>query len=230
MEDQRKFLSPADIAELEESILNEYNDRFRPQPYRPIFSLPTSGPWAVEGDFPDNFFNAAHLLIEGITKGHLNGETGGIPAVFLVRHYAELKLKYLLFHSRWLKDVDHNALDHEIDPVGKSFGHDLLKVWTTFRRELSTRCPGLIPASLDFAFADEFVTEFSTVDRRNDRFRYPGEELPVPSIPNERLKIDFEALLFGLQRVHDVFETLDSYLIERFGENADWEAEQQSWM
>jgi len=41
--------------------------------------------------------------------------------------------------------------------------------------------------------------------------------------------IDFDSLLFNLQRTHDVLNTLDTYLIETHGENEEWQEEQNSW-
>ena len=90
----------------------------------------------MEGLFQDSFYRSARLLLRAVLDGKIL-EAEGIAAVFLCRHYLELALKYALFHSRWLKDKDTNALNAEILAVGH--GHDLKKIWDTRNAELTKK-------------------------------------------------------------------------------------------
>jgi hypothetical protein len=210
----------------EERILAEYNDRFRSALYRQVFYPPPGAKWKVDASFPQSFFESAKLLLTGIVEGTLREGIEGIPAVFLARHYLELALKYALFHSRWLTDQEHNAID--VAPVER--GHKLLNLWDTLLHELRSKRISL-PDGLDLLFVAQFVRDFQRHDPNNWRFRYPSRQIAVAS-PGELthgVGIDFPALLFNLKRAHDILETLDSYLVDTYGENEDWEDEQNSW-
>jgi hypothetical protein len=43
------------------------------------------------------------------------------------------------------------------------------------------------------------------------------------------LGIGFASLLSNLHHANDLLDTLDTYLIETYGENEDWQEEQNSW-
>lgn len=131
-----------------------------------------------------------------------------------------------MFHSRWLKDSGHNAAATDVAPVGKS--HDLQKLWNTLAGELKNK-PNVVPKGLDLAFVSGFVEEFHAVDQHGWRFRYPAAQLPARPSSHDALNIDFDSLLFNLQRTYDVLDTLDCHLIEIFGENEEWEATRNSW-
>jgi hypothetical protein len=210
--------------EEQERFFDKYNERFQPHEYRPVFQPPLTG--KVDALFPDGFFESAKLLLEGIKTGELRQGIEGVAAVFLCRHYLELALKYTLFHSRWLKGSCGNAVTAHVDPVGKS--HDLKMLWETLTAELKAK-PSVVPSGLDLNFVGAFVKEFHAVDQDNTRFRYTGKQLPVQPSSNETLTIDFDSLLFNLQLTYDVLHTLDSYFMNTFGENEEWEAIQESW-
>ncbi len=214
-------LTDEDLAREEERIFAKYNEPFQPREYRPAFYLPQSDGWYVDALYPDGYYGAAKVVLEGIATGSLSGSIEGVAAVFLVRHYLELAIKYVLFHSRWLKDERHNAT--EIDPVGK--GHPLLVLWGRLTEELRERLSSVLAVGFDLDFVGELVKELDGVDRSGTRFRYPGEQLPVIRRSHNSLRIDFDVLLSNLKRVHDVLDTLDGYLIETHGQNEDWEDE-----
>jgi hypothetical protein len=202
----------------QERIIAEYNERFRPQEFRQVFFPPASGEWKIDALFPEGFFESAKLVLTGVVKGTLREGIEGVAAVFLCRHYLELALKYTLFHSRWLEDETHNATD--VKSVGR--GHDVQKLWDALTAELNTK-PAIVPKGLDLDFVGKFVKEFHANDPQNWRFRYPGKQLPVVHSSHETLGIDFDSLLFNLQHTYDVLSTLDDALVDRYGENKDWE-------
>jgi hypothetical protein len=210
----------------EQRMIDEYNQQFRPEPYRQIFYSPSSEGWRVDASFPDGFFQAANVLLAGIIDGTLREGIEGIPAVFLSRHYLELALKYALFHSRWLADERHNA--PAVEPIPP--GHSLKHYWDKLTSELKAKAIAA-PKGLDLQFVHKMVLEFEQYDPSNWRFRYPAKQIAVASGPTEffSIGIDFAALRFNLQRAHDVLETLDFYLLNTYGENEDWESEQNSW-
>ncbi len=225
VEEKPDIISQQELADEENRIFAEYHERFHPHAYRQVFYPPEAETWRVDALYVEGFFEAARLLLKGIANRSLNQCIDGFPAVFLCRHYLELALKYALFHSGWLKDSNHNADDNGIKPVGKNFGHNLQKLWDTVIAELKSRG---IATGLDLDFVAQFVKEFDAIDKHNVRFRYAGEELPA-SATHETLNIDFDSLLFNLQRTYDVLSSLDSYLVETHGENEEWEEIQNSW-
>jgi len=216
-----------ELEELEKQISAKDRAPFEPQTYLQVFHLPSSGEWRVDALFPEGYFRSAELLLKGIVRGELRKGIEGVAAIFLSRHYLELEIKYTLFHSRWLKSGSKNAPDIDVAPVGKT--HKLQSLWETLVGELN-RKTGLLPAGLDINFVSEFVKEFHAIDEHSERFRYPGKQLAVGRSARDYVRIDYAALLFDLQRVDDILTTLDTLLIETFGQNEEWEAEQQSWL
>jgi hypothetical protein len=148
----------------EERIINEYNERFQPHEYRQVFYPPASEEGRVEALFPEGFFGSSKLLLKGVTTGALRQGIDGVAAVFLSRHYLELALKYALFQSRWLEDETHNAA--HVDPVCRSYRHNLRKLWDTLTAELKTK-PTAVPKDLDLDFVARFVEEFHICDPQN---------------------------------------------------------------
>jgi len=151
-----------------------------------------------------------------------------VAAVFLCRHYLELAIKYTLFHSRWLKDDRTNATNEEIVAVENK--HNLQSLWDTLKRELETRLPRIADVGFDLDFVGAFVAEFHQTDKSGWKFRYPTREFAVlPSgqalTLDDSLSIDFPALLFNLQHAERVLSSLDAYLVNTHGLNAEWEAE-----
>lgn len=51
----------------------------------------------------------------------------GVPALFLLRHYLELRLKLIVFHARWLNDQHTTARDEDIQAVKNQ--HSLKTLW-----------------------------------------------------------------------------------------------------
>ena len=216
-----------ELGEGEQRIVDDYNKRFRSLEYHRVFSRLASGEYQVAGSCPDAYFEAASLLVRGITNGELREEVEGIAAAFLCRHYLELAIKYTLFHSRWLKTAGLNAADKDVPPVER--GHDLSKLWSALISELRLKGGGAVPKGLDLQFVKAFAGEFQAVDRGGDRFRYPAKLIGIGASWPEKFGVNYQALLFNLQRTHDILETLDAWLIETYGQNQEWESIQGSW-
>ena len=211
-----------ELGQIEQQMIDDFNRRYRSLEYQRVFY--TDGPeWKLEASFVDSFYRSAKFLLEGVLDGKLS-EADGVAAVFLCRHYLELALKYILFHSRWLKDETTNASNEGIEAIKND--HDLADKWNGIATELKSRTPSICKQGLDIEFVGHFVREFHQVDATNWRFRYPTKTIKVTSrragLPS--LGIDFEALLYDLEHAHEVLEGLDSYLVETHGQNEEWES------
>src|SRR5579863_2734620 len=84
--------------------------------YQKVFGIPEKE-WKVEAVWGDAYYGAARELIAGVVEGRLNPAYEGVAGLYLFRHYLELALKYVIFHSRWLKDAQTNARLDEIEDV-----------------------------------------------------------------------------------------------------------------
>jgi hypothetical protein len=220
-------IGPDELHQEHDKILNEYNDRYRALPYLQVFHLPADK-WRVEGLFIESFYRSARFLLQQVLDGMLL-EAEGVAALYLCRHYLELALKYALFHSKWLKDENTNAADSEVTGIGKR--HLLKALWTDLKRELETRVPSLPLQGLDLDFVGNFVDEFDGVDPDGCRFRYPTEKIKIGSgtASLHAVGVNFEALLRNLDHVFGVLSGLDSYLVETYGENQEWEGIQSDF-
>jgi hypothetical protein len=211
----------------EAKIFADYAERYRPHPYRQAFHRNVSGAWKMDASYVDGFYEAARFLLEGIVAGKLLEGLHGVAAVYLVRHYLELEIKFTLFHSRWLKHENCNALASEVVPVPQD--HQLQPLWDKLKTELKARVPSSLTLGLDLKFVAKFIAEFHSVDRTGWRFRYPKASIAAVVAPTKEvtpvLGIDFEAPLFNLNRAHDVLDTLDSLLVNQHGENEEWQTE-----
>jgi hypothetical protein len=83
------------------------------------------------------------------------------PAVFLIRHYIELRLKELIQGLNYCKEQNNDF------PIG----HDLQNFWSDFKKAYSSigeNANGKI-----FETIDELIKEMTSVDPMSMSFRYP---------------------------------------------------------
>jgi hypothetical protein len=194
-----------------------------------VFKIP--GPeFKVFGLYPDGYFNAAKILIEGVASGALMDTFEGVPALFLFRHYLELRLKLIVFHARWLKDQHTTARDEEIQAVKNQ--HSLRVLWLEAKAACKIKIESGYWNCLDIGFIDECVNAFEEVDSGGETFRYPVKQFRVatqPPVLRQDLGISYGALARNIGHAKDVLEAMDTYLVEAHGDIRDWEAEQDSW-
>jgi hypothetical protein len=199
--------------------------------YQKVFHVPENE-WAVEATWDEAYYSSAKRLIEGVVRGECLPAYEGVTGLYLFRHYLELALKYVVFHSHWLKDARTNAKDEEIEEVKKT--HKLGQLWALAKSECRKRMSTEEWKSLDIQYVDECIKELDAVDPDGERFRYHGEKFGLEKDAQRReqisksvgnyLWIEFEVLLEMMQHVYDVLNYLDVYMVETHGENEDWEA------
>jgi hypothetical protein len=219
------------LAHEEEQIICEYNDRYKSHEYQNSFYPPPSSNWKVDAPFCRRLLRICRSDSAEHHSGSASEDVVGPSGCFLCRHYLELALKYTLFHSRWLKDEQHNAPADEVESVDKKDGHLLLKLWRKLDAEVRSRMPSILASGLDLPYVGEFVKELDRIDPNGERFRYAGQQLVVnPNVVSPpALGIDFDRLLFSLELAHDILGDVDSRLVNQYGENQEWEDEQNSW-
>lgn len=217
----------------DEMTAEEFNARYAPwlvkMTYEPVFGIPAE-PWRVDASWRDGFFRASKEILQGVVDGRLRPGIEGIAGIFLFRHHLELMLKWIVFRARWLETPDKNAARESIKDLFKH--HSLMAFWNAVKGEARRLLGGEWDA-LDTAFVEQCVREFEAVDPDPGwRFRYHALTFGVDKRPEEErtavtnsLYTDFGRLLSQMQHVHDVLNAMYVSLVERHGENADYEAE-----
>jgi hypothetical protein len=138
----------------------------------------------------------------------------------------ELALKYVLFYSQWLEDHSKNA--DEIVLFKKT--HDLNWLWEQIKAEVPAKLGGDTWDGFDTGFIERLVKDLHKADPGSYGFRYNGETFGVePKGINDEVSIDFDALRSQMKHVYNVLHSMQVYLIETHGMNAEWEAEMNSW-
>jgi hypothetical protein len=181
--------------------------------------------WRVDTSWVEGFYSAAKYVIEGVAAYHLHEGLEGIPGVFLFRHYLELVLKNIVFHARWLKDRNTNALDDEIQSIGGN--HSLDYWWKEALRECSSgKIEKSVRKSYDLDFVGQCIAEFHEYDPNGETFRYHGPRFEVSkgqSTITHDLRVDYQSLLNDMEHCKEVLDAMDSYLRETYGQNEEWQ-------
>ena len=200
--------------------------------YVNAFEVPDE-PWDIDSSWDEAYFESAKTIVGGVVKGELLPDIHGITGVFMFRHYLELALKYIVINARWLKDASTNTERAEVKQIGHT--HDLDFLWNIAMKALDGKIDAGFWKSLDVQFAQKMVREFHNLDRQGFRFRYHGDKFgPDPGVPpaapvGNHLRVRYEVLFETMQHARDVLWAINNVLVERYGQNADWQAEMESW-
>lgn len=206
----------------EQAVLDRIDGYRRKQPYNQVFQQPP-GTWKVEADWEGAYYHASEKLIRGVVEGPYVRGLEGVAGVFLFRHYLELALKYIVLHARWLKDPETNASPKDVKKVNKT--HSLKELWGMVKAEALPTIGKAERKSWDIGFVEKCVLDFHGVDPHpGTRFRYKEA-----NSTEGYLWINFEQFLENMPHVREVLWMVDSYLVETYGMNAEWEAEMNSW-
>lgn len=154
--------------------------QYEKRPYCQVFVVP--GPnWKVEAVWEDAYYQSAKRLLEGVARGEFLPAFEGVVGLYLFRHYLELAIKFIIFHSRWLKDAQTNAKLEEIAEVKKT--HSLSQLWTLAKAECQRVIPATEWGSIDIAFVDRCVHDIDSIDPNGELFRYHGPRFGVEKDP-----------------------------------------------
>lgn len=194
--------------------------------YVPMFHIP-SAPWKIGAIWDQAYLETAQYVLRGVVSRDLNPYIHGVVGVFLFRHYVELELKYILFHTRWLRDKDTNATKAEVKAIEQI--HFLDKLWAAVKRETPDKIGREAWDEFDTAFIDEVVRDLNIVDPGSYGFRYSGKKFGEGDPDAKELWTDFRTILDQSQHVYNVLHTMKVYLIETYGMNAEWERELDSF-
>lgn len=192
----------------------------------PFFGIPAVK-WKIGAIWDQAYYDTAEYVIRGVVEGHLLPRVHGVVGVFLFRHFVELELKYVLFHSRWLEDQQTNVKE-DIEAIANI--HYLDQLWAAVKKEAPPKFDKDTWKAFDIAFIDEVVKELNAVDPGSYGFRYNGKVFGVGEHSAEpEIYIDYNAILAQMKHVYYVLHAMKVILIETHGMNADWEAEMNSW-
>ncbi len=191
--------------------------------YKPIFYNPNG---ALTG-FVDDYYSAAWAIVRRIAEGKAFGDTEGIAALFLFRHYLELALKDIVFGLRHLQTRRKNVSRSE--SVQPAFGHKLGDLWGEIKKCYPRKMGQKQWNALDAEFLDQCVCEFEKIDPSGQRFRYSIEKKSPARDRLNPLAVSWETLPYIMEHARDVIVMMDTYLVETYAENEEWEVEMNAW-
>ena len=128
------------------------------------------------GSYADSYQTGALTLIDSALSNKDLRDYNIYPAVFLIRHYLELRLKELIQGLNYCKEQNKNFPTH----------HDLQNLWSDFKKAYSSI--GENSNDQRFQIIDELIKEMTNVDPISMSFRYPvdkqGEKTQKPEYVN----------------------------------------------
>jgi hypothetical protein len=199
-------------------------DAYQKRAFPDVFSKEGEGDW-LRCDFADAFLQVAKVSI-----GHIIAEPDydpfyGPAALYLIRHFLELKLKYISFHARWLRKGhwETNAEDHEIQAI--PYNHKLRELFAEMRKDVASRMPTRLLDPVDLEFVQSLVNELDKLDRDGERLRYSVKQVKVhmEPLPQFRLRVDWVGLLGVVEHCEQVLDWIDGLLLNQHGFNEDAE-------
>jgi hypothetical protein len=186
---------------------------FEKWPYKSVFfKTDNTRTWL---GVADGYYEASRLLVEGLANGKFSEDIEGIIAVFLFRHYLELSLKRIIVEGRWLNSVDKNARATEVAELKRT--HHLGGLWEKVIADAQPKIPVADWNGYDVDFVKKCVFEFDRVDPNGEAYRYDMEGA-------ENYQVSYQQLATNIVHVHQVLEGIISYLVNTYGQNAEWQA------
>lgn len=116
------------------------------------------------GSYADSYQTGAITLIDTALANKDLRDYHIYPAVFLIRHYLELRLKELIQGLNYCKEQNKNFPTH----------HDLQNLWSNFKNAYSSI--GENANDQRFQTIDELIKEMTSVDPISMSFRYPVDK------------------------------------------------------
>lgn len=116
------------------------------------------------GSYADSYQTGALALIDTALSNKELRDYNIYPAVFLIRHYLELRLKELIQGLNYCQNQNKNF----------SKGHDLQRLWADFKKAYSST--GENSKNQRFKIIDQLIKEITSVDPISMSFRYPFDK------------------------------------------------------
>jgi hypothetical protein len=139
-----------------------------------------------------------------------------------VRHFNMDDIGWMHVLAPPLEDHSKNA--DEVVMFKKT--HDLNWLWERIKAEVPAKLGGDTWDGFDTEFIGKLIKDLHKADPGSYGFRYNGETFGVePKGINDEVVIDFEALRAQMKHVYNVLHSMQVYLIETHGMNAEWQAE-----
>lgn len=174
----------------------------------------------------EDFYAAAAAIVGRLARRETLAEIEGLAALFLFRHYLELVLKSIVFGARSLESRDKNIPRGEVMYPG---GHELLPLWIEAREKVPIKLGKGLWKQWDYPFVQRCIEDFHALDPTSERLRYRWEKKAVARDALKSVRVNWSELIGVKRHTYEVLEAIDSYLVETYGQNKDWENEMNSW-
>ncbi len=116
------------------------------------------------GGYADSYQSGAIILLDSAILNQDLRDINIYPAVFLIRHYLELRLKELIFGLNYcIQQTKTFPTHHSLDSLWKEF----IKAYTTIGQKTNDE---------SFSAIDDLIKEISSVDPVSMSFRYPVDK------------------------------------------------------
>ncbi len=182
---------------------------------------------AIDACPGDDFYAAAIAIAERLFNGDTRAEVESLAALFLFRHYLELRLKQIVCGARALSNGEKNVPRDQVK-WPEDHRHDIHKLWNEAKASVPHKLRGCSWKDWDHAFLEKCIDDFHALDPSGEYFRYGWEKKPIVRDSLVRVYVDWGELLRVMRHTHDVAEGIRSALVEIFGENEDWQEQLNS--
>ena len=176
-----------------------------------------SGKWDF---YADAYKEAADRLVDQIQENWAPDDRLILPAIFMYRHFVELKLKWIIIHLQLFSGTK----------ISKFNIHDIWQLWIYVKDHLSCLDGGKLEKNTENNL-DRIIKELSTLDPTSYYFRYShdnqDQDIPLP----ERLSMEnFKDVMEGLKNGFALIEGGIDYEKEMRAFDAEIQAELYSYM
>ncbi len=156
----------------------------------------------------DGYRNAANSLAELLLSKIRFPDYEAYLVVFCYRHALELYMKGIIYDSIIILKFDNK--ENLISNLIKS--HDLVLLFKKLKEILISIYPEDNSLKIEIKNMEEFIKEFSTIDKESFGFRYLINNLGKPNFSNTLL-LNLESIKTVCNSFLEKFETI-SYMIE----------------
>lgn len=145
--------------------------------------------------FSESYRIAAEKLFDKIKNPDYENHFLIAPAIYLCRHYIELRLKELISGINYTKDEKYSFPD----------GHNLENLWNTYKSALVDADPSIVPNSNDLKNIERLIKEFNNIDSSSMSFRYPVEKDKTTDTLSNLNSFDMNNFMTVMERIFNFF-------------------------